>query len=464
MRKESNKWHEAHGEQRLRNQPIPSLVFSMSVPIMFSLLIQALYNVVDSIYVASYSERGLTALSLAFPLQLILTAVANGTGTGTGLLISRSLGAGEPERAKRLLTHGILSAIVACFLTSAALLLLLNPYYHRFSYTPEVAQLGNEYGTIVIMLSGFLFLESVCTRAVQARGNTLLPMMYQSLGAVVNIVLDPVLIFGAGPIAPMGIRGAAIATVLGQAVSMLCALVSVTRHRQFQKCRICPAFMLSIYQAGLPTMLGSGLVSAYIIGLNGVLIRFSEYAVTSLGIYYKIQTFLLMPTYGLEQGILPVLSYNLGAKENTRVWKTFQFSLAVSSASLILGTIGTNVCLDWILDLFSAGPELRATAIPALHRISLAFPFFGVTILIPALLQASGRLRQCLSVVILRQVILLVPLAFLLSLLGLNYTWLTFPISEIVAAILCLFYLRRFSNVMKQTGEIKLLASEKIIL
>ena len=450
MRKELNKWRSTYGEQRLGNQPIPSLVFSMSVPIMFSLLIQALYNIVDSVYVASYSERGLTALSLAFPLQLILTAVANGTGTGTGLLISRSLGAGEPERAKRLLTHGILSAVIACALTSTILLLLLDPYYHCFSYTPEVAQLGNEYGTIVIMLSVFQFLESVCTRAVQARGNTLLPMLYQSLGAILNILLDPVLIFGAGPIHALGIRGAAIATVFGQAVSMVCALISVTRHRQFHRCRIRLSFILSIYQAGLPTMLSSGLVSAYITGLNGVLIRFSEYAVTSLGIYYKIQTFLLMPTYGLEQGILPILSYNIGAKEHTRVWKTFQFSLAVSSASLILGTIGTNLCLNWILDLFSAGPELRATAIPALHRISFAFPFFGITILIPALLQASGRLRQCLSVVILRQVVLLVPLAFLLSLLGLNYTWMTFPISEILAAILCLFYLRQLSNAMKQ--------------
>ena len=445
MKKKLNWSRTVKGELRLGNQPIPSLVFSMSVPIMFSLLIQALYNIVDSVYVASYSERGLTALSLAFPLQLILTAVANGTGTGTGLLISRSLGAGDSERAKNLLTHGVLSAIAACLFTGAVLLLLLDPYYRSFSYTPEVAQLGHEYGTVVVSLSGFLFLESVCTRAVQARGNTLLPMLYQSLGAVLNILLDPLLIFGAGPISPLGIRGAAIATVLGQAVSMFCALVSVTRHKQFQRCPICPSVVRSIYQAGLPTMLGSGLVSAYIIGLNGVLIRFSEYAVTSLGIYYKIQTFLLMPTYGLEQGILPILSYNIGANQYSRVWKTFWFSLVVSSTTLILGAVGTNLCLDWILSLFSAGPELRATAVPALHRISLAFPFFGITILVPALLQASGRLRQCLSVVILRQVVLLVPLAFLLSLLGLNYTWMTFPISEISAALLCIFYLCRFS-------------------
>ena len=441
-----NRWAKARGEQRLREQPISSLVFSMSVPIMFSLLIQALYNIVDSVYVASYSEQGLTALSLAFPLQLILTAVANGTGTGTGLLISRSLGAGDSERAKRLLTHGILSAAAACLVTSTALLLLLDLYYHCLSYTPEVAQLGHEYGALVIALSMFLFLESVCTRAVQARGNTLLPMLYQSLGAAINIILDPILIFGAGPIPSLGVRGAAIATVVGQAASMVCALVSVTRHRQFQRCTISLSQIRSIYQAGLPTMLGSGLVSAYITGLNGVLIRFSEYAVTSLGIYYKIQTFLLMPTYGLEQGTLPILSYNLGAGETARVWKTFRFSLAIASASLILGCVGTNLCTDWILDLFSAGPELRATAVPALRRISLAFPLFGITILVPALLQASGRLRQCLSVVILRQVILLVPLAYLLSMLGLNSTWMTFPLSELLAATLCLFYLRRLSK------------------
>ena len=440
MKLEQKQWKAAQGEARLKHQAIPSLVFTMSVPIMFSLLIQALYNVVDSVYVASYSEQGLTALSLAFPLQLILTAVANGTGTGTGLLISRTLGAGQPDRAKHFLSHGILAAVLACALTSTVLFTLLEPYYRRFSYTPEVRQFGAEYGTIVITLSVFLFLESVCTRAIQARGNTILPMVYQSLGAVLNLVLDPILIFGAGPIAPMGIRGAAVATVFGQCVSMLCALVTVTRRRQFCRCRIEPRLVCTIYRTGLPTMLSSGLVSAYIIGLNGVLIRFSEYAVTSLGIYYKIQTFLLMPTYGLEQGILPILSYNIGAKDDARVWKTFWFSLSVSTASLILGTAVTNVYLDEILSLFSAGPELRATAVPALQIISTSFPFFGITILIPALMQAGGRLKQCLSVVILRQVILLVPVAFFLSLLGLNYTWLTFPISEILAAVLCIFY------------------------
>lgn len=413
---------------------------------MFSLLVQALYNIVDSICISSYSRHGLTAISLAFPIQLILTALGNGAGLGSGVLISHALGVGDTERAKQLAVNGLTAAWLNWMVALLTLLPFLSAYYRHFSHTPQIIHMGVEYGRIVVSASIFLFGEIVCTRMIQARGNTVLPMLYQALGAALNIALDPILVFGLGPIPSMGIRGAAIATVSGQAAALLCSLITVRHRVHFGKPKPERRLLVSIYRAGLPAMLTSSLISVYITGLNAVLASFSEDAVSALGIYYKIQTFLLMPTYGLEQGTLPIFGFNLGAKNHTRVWRTFRFSLLLSTVTMLAGTAMVNLFLPQILRLFSAGPELAAIATPALRIISLAFPLFGVTILIPTLLQAAGRLKQCLSVVLLRQVILLVPMAKLLSRCGLIFAWFTFPISELIAAILCIYFLMRFKR------------------
>ena len=429
---------------RFAVQPIPALVLSMSAPIMFSLLIQALYNIVDSICVSSYSQYGLPALSLAFPLQLILTAVGNGTGVGAGILISRSWGKQEFSRLPSLASSALFGALLDWGIICVLMLPMLSFYYQLFSQTPQVIFMGTQYCRIVICGSVFLFVESVCTRITQAYGCTLIPMLYQGLGALVNILLDPLLVFGLGPFPALGIPGAAIATVLGQGCAMICAAATMLAQRHLVPPRLGAHTLLSIYKAGLPTMLTSALVSAYITGLNGVLAVFSEEAVTSLGIYYKIQTFLLIPSYGLEHGTLPILSYNIGAGSRRRALGILRFSLLLATALLLAGTAGINLLLPRILALFSAGPQLAMTAAPALRIISLAFPLFGVTILIPALLQAAGRTRQCLAVVFLRQVFLLVPLAVFLSRFGLEAVWFTFPISESIAAAVCALLLFRY--------------------
>lgn len=429
---------------RFHTQQIPSLVLSMSAPIMFSLLIQALYNIVDSICVSSYSQYGLPALSLAFPLQLILTAVGNGTGMGAGILISRASGQKQFSSLPVLTANGLSGAVLDWVLVCAGMLPFLSVYYQVFSSTPQVVLMGTQYCQIVIFGSCFQFIESVCTRITQAHGCTFIPMMYQGLGALINMILDPLLVFGLGPFPSLGIPGAAIATVLGQCCAMVCALFTMLAQKHLVPPGLHIRTLLSIYRAGLPTMLTSALVSAYITGLNGVLATFSEDAVTSLGIYYKIQTFLLIPSYGLEQGTLPVLSYNIGAGDRRRALGVLRFSLLLVTALLLVGTIGVNLLLPLILALFSAGPQLVLTATPALRIISLAFPLFGITILIPALLQAAGRTRECLFVVFLRQVFLLVPLAVLLSRFGLVAVWFTFPISELIAAIVCVILFLRF--------------------
>lgn len=433
-------------ELRFQTQSVPALVVSMSAPIMFSLLVQALYNIVDSICISSYNGHGLTAISLAFPIQLVLTALGNGAGLGSGVLISHALGVGDTGRARRLAVNGLTAAWLNWMFALLVLLPFLSAYYRYFSNTPQVVHMGVEYGWIVVSASIFLFGEIVCTRMIQARGNTVLPMLYQALGAALNIALDPILVFGLGSVPSMGIRGAAIATVSGQAVALLCALITVWHRVDFGPPKPEWRLLISIYRTGLPAILTGSLISVYIAGLNAVLAVFSEDAVSALGIYYKIQTFLLMPTYGLEQGTLPILGFNLGANNYPRVWHTVQFSLLLSTVTMLAGTAVVNLFLPQILWLFSASPDLTAIATPALHIISLAFPLFGVTILIPTLLQAAGHLKQCLSVVLLRQVILLVPLAKLLSHWGLIFTWFTFPISELVAAILCVYFLMRLKR------------------
>lgn len=351
-----------------------------------------------------------------------------------------------------------MGAALLNWLFAISLLLPCLPlYYNRFSETAEVVQQGCEYAGLVIAASLFTLVESVCTRMIQAKGNTFSPMRYQTLGALINILLDPILIFGLGPVPQVGILGAAIATVIGQAASMLCAVTLILRQPGWPKRpRFQWRIVLSIYQSGMPAILTSALVSLYITGLNAVLIQFCEDAVTALGIYYKIQSFLLIPMYGLEQGLMPIFSYNIGARNEKRVWKTFWISLALSTALMLLGTLLINLCLPVILTVLSAGPSLRTVTTPALRIISTAFPWFGITILIPTLLQAYRRFNQCLCIVILRQVVLLVPLAAFFSQFGLLYTWLTFPVSEFIAALvsICfLFSLWRTTSTFKEQRE-----------
>lgn len=430
---------------RFRNQPIPLLVLSMSSPVMFSLLVQALYNIVDTICISSYSpQHGLSALSLAFPLQLVLNAVANGTGAGAGILISRAEGEKKFSEIPLLTSSALFGAILSWGLACVLMLPVLSLYYHFFSQNTQMIAMGVQYCRIVIFLSIFLFVESVCTRIVQAHGCTLIPMLYQALGAVINIILDPLMVFGMGLFPALGVSGAAIATVLGQGVAMMCAILTMFLGGHLTRPSFKMGFLLSIYCAGFPAMLTSALVSVYVTGLNGVLSAFSEEAVTSLGIYYKIQTFVLIPTCGMEHGILPILSYNIGAGNQRRTLGILHFSLVFSTFFLVIAMIGTNMFLPLLLRLLSATPQLTITAIPALRIISTAFPLFGITILIPTLLQAAGHTRECLSVVILRQVILLVPLAVVLSKLGLTAVWFTFPISEIIAAAVCIVLLLRY--------------------
>ncbi len=426
-------------------KPIVPLIFSLSAPVMLSLAVQALYNIIDSIYISHYSASGLAALSLAFPVQTLITAVASGTGVGTNILIAKALGASEEEKASSFVLHGFLLSLLNWAVFVIIGMLLLQPYFSIFSASSEVASMGMVYLKIVLIGSIAPFVENVAVKILQAAGNTISPMIFQSFAAIVNLVLDPLFIWGFGIIPQMGISGAAIATVFAQFISAALSVFTVffrqnTLRISIVKFHISITFLREIFITGLPSVLGMALVSVYISGLNAILSSFSEEAVSSLGVYYKLQTFLLIPTYGLNQGITPVLSYNFGAIQYKRMWTTLWYSLIISTITLVAGSLIFLLFTQQIFMLFSASEGLLLTGIPALRIISTSFPFFSLTIFMPTLFQSTGYLRYNIMITILREVILLVPLAWLLSKFGLIYTWLTFPLSEIIAALLSCYY------------------------
>ena len=426
-------------------KPVIPLIFSLSSPIMLSLAVQSLYNIIDSVYISRYSSSGLTALSLAFPVQTLITAVASGTGVGTNILISNALGKNDPEKASRLILHGYVLSLINWILFVIIGLLFLKPYFSIFSTSQEVNKLGIQYLSIILIGSISPFLENVAIKILQATGNTVSPMFYQVCAAIINLVLDPILIWGIGIFPSMGISGAAVATIFAQFVSALLSVLTVFFKQNILRITLknfCVSlnYIKEIFITGLPSVLGMALVSAYISGLNGILAGFSQEAVTSLGVYYKLQTFLLIPTYGINQGITPVLSYNFGAEQYRKMWNTLWYSLIFTTITLIASSLLFIIFTKEIFLFFSASQELLETGIPALRIISTSFPFFSLTILMPTLFQATGYLRYNIFITLLREVILLVPLAWILSHVGLLYTWLTFPLSEIIAAVFSCYY------------------------
>ena len=430
---------------QMGSAPIPALIRTLSSPIMLSLFVQSMYNIVDSFYVSHYSDAGLAALSLAYPVQNLIVAVASGIGVGVNILLSNAFGSRRREGISNLICHSFLLAAAGWLVFLLFSLFLLEPYFSLFHARGGVVDAGVEYLRIIIALSLFSFFDNVCIKVLHALGNTVAPMIYQSTAAVLNVILDPILIWGLGPIPSFGVAGAAIATVFAQMVSAALSLHAVYAARAslcftLREFRPCPHTLRRLILTGLPSVLGMALVSVYITRLNTILARFSEAAVSALGVYYKVQTFLLIPTYGLNQGVTPVISYNFGAGKLERVWRALRCTLTLSTATLGAGTLLFLLFARQILLFFNADAALLQVGIPALRIISTSFPFFSFTILMPTLFQSTGHPYQSIAITLLRELILLVPLAWLFSQFGLIYTWLTFPVSEIIAAVLSCYY------------------------
>ncbi|MGI6094212.1 MAG: MATE family efflux transporter [Lachnospiraceae bacterium] len=421
--------------------PIKRLLLRLSPPVMLALLIQAIYNIVDSFFVARYSGEGLTALSIVYPVQLLMTALATGTGVGVNLLISRMDGQGEKEKQSGIVTCGLVLAL-SHFLLFAVLGAFLSDNYFRMSSANELVNTqGIIYMNIIFAGSLGLFVESICTKILQAKGNMARPMAAQVIGAVINIILDPVLIFGLFGAPSLGIAGAAIATVLGQWVAMFITLAGVRRiYPRRGKWNRSTCFQ--IYQNGIGSIVTQSLCTLYIVGLNMILALFSEDAVTVLGIYYKIQSFFFIPLLGFQQVLLPVISYNFGAGQTQRIQQTVKFAVMFSAGLMLAASLVFLLFPQSLLTVFFGKKELLQIGEYAFRVISLSFVPAGITIVVTSHLQGIAKMKFSVFVIVLRQVILLVPLAWLLHFARLKAVWWTFPLTELFAAASCIIFER----------------------
>ena len=418
----------------MENMSVSKLLLTMSPPVMLALLIQSIYNIADSFFVARYSTEGLTALSIVYPVQLLITALATGTGAGVNILISRLDGMGETEAQHDIIKSGLFLNMFHFLIFAFVGNILANAYFSLSTGNAVVKAQGILYSRIIFSGSLGLFIESICTKVLQARGNMMIPMTAQVTGSVVNIVLDILLIFGAGPIPALGIRGAAIATVIGQWVAMVITLLAVMKKYSLKgTCK--PRLCKQIYGNGTCSIVTQSLYTIYIVGLNMVLKIFSEDAVTVLGIYYKIHSFFFIPLLGFQQVLLPLFSYNYGAGDRHRNRDILKCSITFSVAIMAVATGIFFLLPEKLVQIFSAESSIVAIGKYAFPVISISFVFAGLTIVITSYLQGIARMKSSLFIIVLRQIVLLVPLAWVFHFIGLNAVWWTFPVTEIIASM-----------------------------
>lgn len=430
--------------------PIGKLLLKLSPPVMLALLIQSIYNIVDSYFVAQYSLSGLTALSIIFPIQLLMTALGTGTGTGLNILISRMDGNGDTARQRDVVKSGLYLGIWNFLIFTCVGMLLIGSYYTISSNQAEVRAEGVQYAQIIFLGSFGLFMESNCTKLLQAKGNMVTPMLAQVAGAAINLVFDPIFIFGLFGAPELGMAGAAIATIMGQWAAMLITLRAVFRTYdvrgtfRFKDC-------IQIYQSGFPSIIMQSLYTLYIVGLNLILKQFTEDAVTVLGIYYKLQTFFFIPLMGLQQVIVPVISFNYGAHDNKRVNDTLRYSILISCGVTALGTFIFMAFPKELISIFAGSTSILNIGTLALRIISVSFLPASFAMMFTVYFQGIDKGKCSVFITVLRQIILLVPLAWLFHFAGLNYVWLTFPVTEVIA-MYCCFFLYNGRNRVKHRG------------
>ena len=450
-------------QNKMGTAPILPLIFSMSLPAMFSMLVQALYNIVDSYFVAQVSEKALAAVSLAFPLQNLLIAFAVGTAVGVTSLISRRLGQGLQEEANAAATHGILLAVATWVLFALYGAFFSTPFFHLFETDPEIIQMGDTYISICCIFSFGVFVEICLERTLQATGNMIWPMIFQLIGAVINIIMDPILIFGWFGLPAMGVAGAAIATVMGQILAMVVAALVVTFgkhdvHVSFRRFRLSWRTIKDIYVVGFPSIVMQSIGTVMTMALNGILSGFSTAAYTVFGIYFKLQSFVFMPVFGLNQGLLPILGYNYGARNRKRMMTAFRDGCAIALVIMAAGMAVFLAAPQWLLSIFNASAELLEIGIPALRIICTCFLFAALGIVCSTLFQAVGKGVYSLIVSLMRQLAALVPAAWILAQVTQQvvFVWWAFPIAECVSLVVSLlFFLRLYNKEIKHLETIQ---------
>ena len=417
--------------------PVRRLLLNMAWPMMLSMLIQALYNMVDSMFVAQLSADGFVALSLVYPIQTLMISICVGVGVGYNALLARRLGEGRQEEANRVVAHGYF-LYLACWVIFLVLgVTMARPFMGLFAPgQPQVITYGAQYLSIVIGASVGVCMQFAGERTLQATGNTVGPMIIQGIGAVANLILDPLLIFGIGPFPRLEVAGAAIATVLGQLVGMTVGLVMVRRNSLVR-------LSFRGFRPDGAIILVQALATVMNLGMNLILPLFTASGVFILGAYFKLQSFLFMPVAGLNNALIPIVSFNYGAQQRKRITGVIRFALAASIAIMAAGTVVMAVLPGPLLRLFEADAAVLAEGVPALRMIALSFVCAGVSVILCAALQALGAANASLVVSLLRQVALLFPAALLFGFLSPGLVWLSFPVAEGVSCLAALFLCRR---------------------
>lgn len=447
-------------ENKMGTMPVNKLLVTMSLPMVISMIVQALYNIVDSIFVSRLSEDALTAVSMAFPMQNLMISVAVGTGVGINAMLSRALGEKKFEAANKTAENGIFIEVLGYVLFFLIGIFVTKPFFLAQAGAGDIANMGIEYTRICLLMSFGIFMQIGFERILQSTGRTIFTMITQSTGAIINIILDPILIFGLFGMPKMGVAGAAIATVTGQICAAILAITfNLTKnpdvHISFKGFKPQIIFVKNILSVGIPSIIMSSVGSAMTFGMNKILITFSSTAVAVFGVYFKLNSFVFMPVFGLNNGMVPIVSYNYGAQNKKRLTKTIKLAIMYAVCIMFIGIMLFQFIPDVLLKLFDASDHMLEIGIPALRVISLSFAFAGICIVISSSLQALGHGFLSMMISITRQLIILLPSAYILAKFGgIHAVWWSFNIAEIASLTLSLlFFKHMYNKIIKHLGE-----------
>ncbi|MGL4737437.1 MAG: MATE family efflux transporter [Cellulosilyticaceae bacterium] len=433
--------------QKMEEMPMFKLLMTMSLPAMFSMLVQSMYNIVDSIFVAQIGEQALAAVSLVFPVQTMILAVAVGTGIGLNSLISRSLGEKNHDKAMAVADHGIILALASWMVFALIGIFGSTAFFAFFTEDQMIISMGRQYMFIVTTLSVGSFVQINIEKIFQASGNMIYPMMMQIVGAVINIILDPIFIFGWFGVPAMGIAGAAIATVIGQLAAMALSIYLVAKKSKviqlnFKHFKFSLPIVKEIYKVGIPSILMQSIMAFIVVILNNILIVFSQTAVSVLGVYFKLQSFVYMPVFGLTQGALPIMGYSYGAQNKERLVSCLKKGLVISLSIMVAGVVLFWTFPRQLLMMFNATEHMFAMGVPALKIMSIGFVFAGIGIMISTLFQAIGEGSKSLLISITRQIVVLLPLAWVFSKFAdATGVWVAVAVAEIAGALISIILL-----------------------
>ncbi len=439
-------------ENKMGVMPVNKLLLTMSVPMMLSMLVQALYNIVDSIFVARISENALTAVSLAFPIQQLMIALGGGTCVGVNALLSRALGEKDFEKVNKTAVNAVFLMVVNFLVFFLVGIFVVKPFYLAQTTDTEIIGYGIQYLRIVCMFSFGIYFQFVFERLLQSTGNTFYTMITQLVGAVINIILDPILIFGLFGMPKLGVVGAAAATVIGQiAAAITAVIINYKKNHEvkldFKGFRPSLSIIKQIYAVGIPSIIMQSIGSIMVFCMNQILIAFSTTATAVFGVYFKLQSFIFMPIFGMNNGMVPIVAYNYGAQKKDRLLKTVKLSMLYAVGIMSIGTLIFQCIPDKLFLLFDASDHMLAMGVPALRIISIHFPLAGICIIGGSMFQALGNAVYSMITSICRQLLVLLPAAWLLARLGnVDYVWWSFPIAEIASLALNILFLIKINK------------------